>query len=155
MASREVKEMTKTQENARKRAHCEELFIFLDKSVDEIAEMTGVKRQVIYRWHQMDKWAEKKQESRQIERNIEMNLRRALNKGLKAYADNPEDKDLQSLVSLLRQFKEKNKPTLAYKDNILKFIDGSVDFFLTKDMTETADVFKSIVVELAEYLLSR
>ena len=82
-------------------------------------------------------------------------MRRALNQGLKGFALDPTNKDLQSLVSLLKQFKEQSRTTRADKDNILNFIDKTTDFFLEKGMEEIATVFKGYIVELAEYLVLR
>jgi hypothetical protein len=56
---------------------------------------------------------------------------------------------------LLKQFKEQNKPIMAYKDQVINFIDRTADFFLEKNMQEIANVFKGYVVELAEYLILR
>jgi hypothetical protein len=44
---------------------------------------------------------------------------------------------------------------MAYKDQVINFIDRTADFFLEKNMQEIANVFKGFVVELAEYLILR
>lgn len=147
--------MANTKENKLKKQNCEQLYVEMDKSVDELVAITGMSDKTIYRWIKQGKWDEKKNETQTIEKQIDINMRKALNHGLKSFAENPGDKDLQSLVGLLKQFKEKNKPSQAYKDNIIRFIDRTTDYFLEKDMPETADIFKSSIMELAEYLLSR
>ncbi len=147
--------MANTKENKLKKQNCEQLYVEMDKSVDELVAITGMSDKTIYRWIKQGKWDEKKNETQTIEKQIDINMRKALNHGLKSFAENPGDKDLQSLVGLLKQFKEKNKPSQAYKDNIIRFIDRTTDYFLEKDMPETADIFKSSIMDLAEYLLSR
>ena len=134
---------------------CEQMYVELDIGVTECAKAIGVCDQTIYKWIKKGNWNEKKLETYNLEKLININLKRALNQGLKNFAIDPANKDLQSLVSLLKQFKEQNKPTHAYKDNILNFLDKTTDFFLEKNMEEIANVFKGYVVELAEYLMVR
>lgn len=147
--------MSNSKENKEKKEHCKQMYLELEKSIDEIVSLTGIKKRTIETWIRKDKWNDAKNESRQIEKQIDINARKALAKGLKAYATNPENKDLQSLVSLLKSFREGNKPTQTYKENIIKFLDQTTDFFLEKEMTETAQIFKEIITPLAEYLLKR
>jgi transposase-like protein len=147
--------MDTTQEKALKKLACEQMYVEMDINIQECAKVIGVCDKTIYRWIKKGKWNEKKTETQNLERQIYINFRRALNQGLKSFASDPTNKDLQSLVSLLKQFKEQNKPTMAYKDNIIKFIDRTTDFFLERNMEEFAGVFKGYVVELAEYLLLR
>jgi hypothetical protein len=132
---------------------CEQLYIEMDKSIEELSVVLDISVKTIYRWAQVGNWIEKKKEIQSLEKQININMRRALNQGLKSFASDPSDKDLQSLVSLLKQFQEQNKPTLSYKDNIIKFLDKTTDFLLEKNMNETADVFKSVLNDLAEFLL--
>jgi predicted DNA-binding protein YlxM (UPF0122 family) len=131
------------------------MYVELDISIEECAKAVGVCDKTVYRWIKAGGWNEKKAETQNLEKLIQVNLKRALYQGLKSFATDPTNKDLQSLVSLLKQFKEQNKPTLAYKDNVLNFIDRTTDFFLEKNMGEIANVFKGFVVELAEYLITR
>ena len=147
--------MSVISENKLKKSTCEQMYVELEMSMDDISVAMGVNNKTLYKWKLAGGWDDKRGELQAIERAIEKNLRNALNKGLKAYAEKPEDKDLQSLVSLLKQFKEKNKPSQAYKDHILRFLDKTTDFLLERNMSETANVFKGCVVDLAEYLLNR
>jgi len=144
--------MSKIKENRPKRVAGEMMFVELGKSIEEISEITGASTDSLYYWHKRDGWADKRNESHIIERSIDLNTKKALNTALKAYVENPENKDLQSLVSLLRQHKDK-KPNAQYKEHVLRYIDKTVDYFLQKGMSETADVFKASAVDLAEYLL--
>ena len=136
-----------------KRETAEQLYIEMDKSMDDLEIVIGVCKKTLYRWSKAGNWDNKKVEIKALEKQINLNMKRALNQGLKSYADNPTDKDLQSLVSLLKQFREQYKPTQAYKDNIITFLDHTVDFFLERNMSETADVFKTCVKDLGDYLL--
>jgi len=147
--------MTDIHDKVLRKKTCEQMFVELDISVSECATLMGVTEKTIYAWIKEGNWNEKKYETRVLEKQIYSNLKKALNQGLKSYASDPTNKDLQSLVSLLKQFKEQNKVTVAYKDNIINFIDKTTDFFLEKNMEEIANVFKGYVVELAEYLLVR
>ena len=147
--------MSETQDKKLRRVICEQLYVDLDVSVEECAKSIGVSDKTVYRWIQAGNWNEKKTESQTLERLIDINLKRALYKGLKGFATDPTNKDLQSLVSLLKQFKEQNKPSLVYKDNVIKFLDHTVDYFLEKSMNETASSFQRCLVDLAEYLIRR
>lgn len=146
--------MSNTKENRIKKENCKQMYIEMDKGVVELSQLAGVSVRTIENWIRTEKWNDQKNEIHTIEKQIDINARKALAKGLKAYAETP-DKDLQSLVSLLKSFKETNKPTQAYKDNVMKFLDHTVDFFLEREMPETANIFKESLVELAEYLLKR
>ena len=147
--------MESIQDKTLKKQTSEQMYVEMDISVQEIAKVIGVSDKTIYKWIKKEKWNEKKTETQNLERQISINLRRALNQGLRSFANDPNNKDLQSLVSLLKQYKEQNKPTMAFKDNIIKFIDRTTDFFLEKNLEEFANTFKGYVVELAEYLLLR
>ena len=50
-----------------------------------------------------------------MEKKIQINLLKAINKGLMEFAKDPARKDLQSLVGLIKQFREEKKPTKEYK----------------------------------------
>jgi transposase-like protein len=141
------------EQNRLRKSTCEELYTVMGKTVEDIVAATGARPQTLYRWIKEGGWNEKKNEVRVIEKQIEMSLKEALVKGLKAFAENPHDKDLQSLVGLLKQVRDKHKPTQTYKENILKFLDMTTDYFLENELVETAGIFKSKVRELAEYLL--
>jgi predicted DNA-binding protein YlxM (UPF0122 family) len=147
--------MSETQEKRMRKLTCEQMYVDLDISIDECARAVGVCEQTVYKWIKSGNWNAKRLETQTLEKQIHVNLRKALNQGLKAFANDPTNKDLQSLVSLLKQFKEQNKPTMAYKDHVINFIDRTTDFFLEKNMQEIANVFKGFVVELAEYLILR
>jgi predicted DNA-binding protein YlxM (UPF0122 family) len=147
--------MSDIQDKKLMKLTAEQMYVDLEVSVEECAKAIGVSKKTIYSWIKAGNWNEKKNETVSLEKQINVNLKRALNRGLKSFATDPTNKDLQSLVSLLKQFKENNKITRAYKDNILNFIDMTTDFFLEKNMNEIANVFKGYVVELAEYLLVR
>ena len=147
--------MDRTQEKALKKLTCEQMYVEMDIHVHEIARAIGVCEQTIYRWIKKGKWQEKKTEAQVLEKQITIYLKRALVQGLKSFANDPSNKDLQSLVSLLKQYKEQNKPTMAFKDNILKVLDRSTDYFLEKNMEEFANTYKAHVVGLAEYILLR
>ena len=147
--------MPDTKDKKLRKLLCEQMYVELDIGIDECATLTGASKKSVYRWIREGRWNEKKVETFNLEKLININLKRALNQGLKNFAIDPANKDLQSLVSLLKQFKEQNKPTHAYKDNILNFLDKTTDFFLEKNMEEIANVFKGYVVELAEYLMVR
>ncbi len=147
--------MSNTKENRIIKDNCKQMYLELDKSIEDIALLSGVKIRTIESWIRKEKWDEQKNETLIIEKKIDANARKALAEGLKAYANNPENKDLQSLVSLLKAFRESNKPSQAYKENIIKFLDQTTDFFLEKNMNETAQIFKECINSLAEYLLKR
>lgn len=144
-----------TKENRLKKAQCKQIYIELGKTPAELATLSGMALRTVENWIRDGKWDREKQELVHLEKQIEINQKKALLQGLKAYAANPENKDLQSLVSLLRTFQERNKPSQAYKENIIRFIDGTVDYFLEREMTETANIFKESLRDLAEYLLSK
>jgi predicted DNA-binding protein YlxM (UPF0122 family) len=147
--------MLETEDKKIRKHTCEQLYVDLDLSIEECAKIVGVCDQTIYRWVKSGGWNAKKYETQALEKQIGINLRKALNQGLKSFASDPMNKDLQSLVSLLKQFKDQNKPSVAYKDNILTFIDKTTDYFLEKGLNDVANIFKGYVTELAEYLLQR
>jgi len=134
---------------------CEQMYVDLELSVEDCAVAIHASPKTIYRWIKEGNWNEKRTEALTIEKQITVNLKKAINQGLKCFANDPTNKDLQSLVSLLKQFKEQNKPSVAYKDNIIKFLDQSVDYFLSKGFEEFTRYFQANLHELAEYLLNR
>jgi len=146
---------SKIAENKDKKPICEQMYIEMEKTLDEIASVMSVNIKTLQRWKLEGEWEDKKHEVHTIERQIDINLRKAINTGLKEVAKDPKNTDLQSLNSMLKQYKENHKPTLTYKENMLKFIDKTVDFLLEKNMTDTANVFKGCAVELAEYIMGR
>jgi len=148
-------ETTTTQMRKLKRQMAEQLYITNDMSIADCARIVGVSEQTIYRWIADEQWNVKKMESQALEAQIEYNIKRALVKGLKAYIDDPENKSLQGLVSLLKQVQAQQNPTAAYKEHILAFLDKTTGFFLSKGYTEVADAFKANVVELAEFIIPR
>jgi len=134
---------------------CEQMYVELDLSVDECAKSAQVDPKTIYRWIKEGNWNEKRKETLSLEQQITINLKKALNQGLKSFANDPTNRDLQSLVSLLKQFKEQTKPSVAYKDNVIKFLDHATDYFLSKGFEEFTRYFQANIHELAEYLLDR
>lgn len=147
--------MSNTKENRVKKDHARQMYMEMEKSIEEIAVLLSVTPKTIENWRRKENWDDQKNEIVQIEKRIEINAKKALNEGLKAYANSPANCDLQSLVSLLKSYNDKNKPSQAYKENIIKFLDRTVDYFMEKDMKETAQIFKESLTPLAEYLLKR
>jgi len=138
-----------------KKLICEQLYVDMDLSIEECAKMTGLCIKTIYRWINKEDWNARKAETQVLEKQIAVNLKRALNQALKRFTLDPSSKDMTNLIALLKQFKEQHKPNLAYKDNILKFLDHTVDFLLQTGMEDLTNGFKSILVKLAEYLIQR
>ena len=146
---------SKIAENKDKKPICEEMYIRMEKSLDEIADVMSVNIKTLQRWRADGEWENKKNETINLEKQIEQNLKEAINAGLREIAKDPKNTDIQSLNSMLKQYKDNHKPTITYKENMLRFIDKTVDFLLEKNMTETANVFKSCAVELAEYIMGK
>ena len=121
----------------------------------DLARVMVVSQKTIYSWIKKGKWNEKKKDIIDMEKKIQVNIRRAINKGLNEYAKAPARKDLQSLVGLIKQFREEKKPTKEYKDYIIKFLDRTVDFLLENGDDYLTNGFKKKLVDLAQYLLKR
>ncbi|MCL2065818.1 MAG: hypothetical protein FWG98_15805 [Candidatus Cloacimonetes bacterium] len=49
-----------------------------------------------------------------MEKKIQVNLRRDMNKGLMEFTKDPTRKDLQNLVVIIKQFRDKKKTTKEY-----------------------------------------
>ena len=90
-----------------------------------------------------------------MEKKIQVNLLKAINKGLMEFAKDPTSKDLQSLVGLIKQFRDEKKATKEYKDYVIKFLDRTVDFLLENRDDYLTNGFKRKLVDLAQYLLER
>ncbi|MCL2065445.1 MAG: hypothetical protein FWG98_13890 [Candidatus Cloacimonetes bacterium] len=120
-----------------------------------MARVMGVSQKTIYSWIKKGKWNEKKNDVINMEKKIQVNLRRAINKGLMEFAKDPTRKDLQSLVSLIKQLRDEKKSTKECKDYIIKFLDRTVDFLLENGDDYLTNGFKKKLVDLAQYLLER
>ena len=139
----------------KQKAKCERMYVEGNIKVKDLARIMEVSQKTIYSWIKKGKWNEKKNDIIEMEKKIQVNLLKAINKGLMEFAKDPARKDLQSLVSLIKQFRDEKKTTKEYKDYIIKFLDRTVDFLLENGDDYLTNGFKKKLVELAEYLLER
>ena len=147
--------MSEKQDKEKQKATCERMYVEGNIKVKDLARVMGVSQKTIYSWIKKGKWNEKKKDIIDMEKKIQINLRKAINKGLMEFARDPARKDLQSLVSLIKQFRDETKTTKEYKDYIIKFLDKTVDFLLENGDDNLTNGFKRKLVDLAQYLLER
>ena len=147
--------MSENRDKEKQKANSERMYVEGNIKVKDLARVMGVSQKTIYSWVKKGQWNEKKSEIIDMEKKIQVNLRRAINKGLMEFANDPTRKDLQSLVGLIKQLRDEQKPTKEYKDYIIKFLDRTVDFFLENGDDNLTNGFKKKLVDLAEYLLER
>ncbi|MCL2065569.1 MAG: helix-turn-helix domain-containing protein [Candidatus Cloacimonetes bacterium] len=147
--------MSEKQDRENQKATCERMYVEGNIKVKDLARVMGVSEKTIYSWIKKGKWDEKKKDIIDMEKKIQINLRKAIKKGLMEFANEPTRKDLQSLVGLIKQFRDEKKPTKEYKDYIIKFLDRTVDFLLENGDDYLTNGFKKKLVDLAQYLLKR
>jgi len=147
--------MSEKQDREKQKTKCERMYVEGNIKVKDMARVMGVSQKTIYSWIKKGKWNEKKNDIIDMEKKIQVNIRRAVNKGLMEFAKDPVRKDLQSLVSLIKQFRVDKNPTKEYKDYIIKFLDRTVGFLLENGDDNLINGFKKKLVDLAQYLLER
>jgi len=142
-------------EKRRRKSNCEYLYIMMKFSVAECSKAVGVCDKTVYKWIKKGNWKAQRDELHLIEKEVKLDIKSALREALKRFLDDPKNKELTKLINLLKQFREESKPPLAYKDNIIRLLDHSVDFFLTYASEDFTNTYKSFIHRLAEYLWNR
>jgi len=119
---------------------------------EKLSVLFDVRPSTVETWIWKYGWKELAKEVIDLEKTIERNMLIALNKGLEAYIENPADTSLQSLVALLKEQMNKNKPSRELNEYIVKFLGQTVDFFIGKGLEDMRQSFQENLIELAEYL---
>ena len=139
--SREIKEM---------RDECEKLYLAGEHDAKVFKAKTGMSIATMYRW--LNAWDEKHADEQETDKKIILNIKKALNKGLEAFADDPHNKGLQSLVSLLKQHLQIQEPSKELNKYILKFLDQTVGYFISIGNERMREAFQEHVVDLGDFL---
>jgi len=92
------------------------------------------------------------------EEQIELAVKRALIQALKGYAKNPQNTALQSLVSLLKQYRNSSDPSREFFEYLKHFLDWLVDFYFEKNDMQTAKAIQREILGekgIVEYFRKR
>ena len=144
--------MNKTQDKKLKKLACEQMYVEYGINIQECAEVIGVCDKTIYRWIRKHKWKELKTENQDLERQIYIIFLRVLKECLKRLDEGPEDHELLDSLYPLIDINERFKQEKVYKDNIIKFIKTTVEYFQEKNMKDIASAIKDNFIELVLYL---
>ncbi len=116
-----------------KRELAKQLYLKGETEVVKLAKTFSVSENTIRNWIKKYDWKSELDEITSLEDNIKLAIKKALIKALNEYSRSPQDTALQSLVSLLRQYKKEFEPNRDFVEYLKKFLDWLVDFFLIKD----------------------
>ncbi len=141
-----------------KRISAKKLYLKGETNAVALAKIYDVAEKTVRNWIKKGNWEAEHDEIASLEDKIKIALKKALIKALTEYARAPQDTALQSLVSLLRQYKKDFEPTKDFIEYMKKFLDWLVDYFLTKNDDEIArSIQKEILGEsgIVEYFRKR
>lgn len=141
-----------------KRISAKKLYLKGETNALALAKIYDVAEKTVRNWIKKGNWEAEYDEISTLEDEIKIALKKALIKALREYARAPQDTALQSLVSLLRQYKKDFEPTKDFIEYMKKFLDWLIDFFLTKNDDEIARAIqKEILGEsgIVEYFRKR
>lgn len=132
-----------------------EAFIGGKTSPRKLADLVGCSPVTVSKWIAAGKWDQIEGEERKLNRKITVARRKALLTALEAYAKDPKNTALQSLVSILRQEMKRVEPAKELCDYIVKFLDQVTDYMIEKGSDGLRKQFQMHVMDLAEYLRVR
>ena len=145
--------MTDIKDKILRKEACEKMYQ-LDIPVSKCSKASGVSKKTVYSWIKKGKWNEKKKELQELEKQINFHHSKAIIQGLENYASDPANNDLQSLVSLIKQYKKQDEVPKEYKDYVVRFLNKTVDYFLQNGKHDMAIEFQKCLVGLAEFLVN-
>lgn len=141
-----------------KRQSAKKLYLKGETNAVALAKIYDVAEKTVRNWIKKDNWETEYDQIATLEDEIKIALKKALIKALREYARAPQDTALQSLVSLLRQYKKDFEPTKDFIEHMKKFLDWLIDFFLSSNNDEIARAIqKEILGEtgIVEYFRKR
>ncbi len=146
-----------SREYRKKRESAKKLYLKGETGVKSLAETFSVSENTIRSWIKKYNWKNEYDEINALDDEIKIALKHALVKALKEYANNPQNTALQSLVSLLRQYKKEIEPSRDLVEHLRKFLDWEVDYFLEKDEEIAKAIQREILEEggLIDYFKNR
>lgn len=121
----------------------------------ELAAFVDCSAKTINKWIKDGKWDRIEGEERRLSRKISVARKKALLTALEAYATDPENTALQSLVSILRAEQRRQEPAKELNDYIIKFLDHTTDYMIERELSGLCKQFQAILMDLAEYLRTR
>lgn len=129
---------------------CKELYLKGERKPEVLMAKSGKSMATIYRW--LSQWDKLYSNEQKLDEKIKFSMKKALCKGLESYSDDPGNKGLQSLVSLLKQHMQLQEPSKELNQYILKFMDQVITYFIEINDEEMRERFQEHVVDLSEYL---
>ncbi len=125
------------------------------RDIKDIAKLLDVGDRTVSRWKSNGKWVELENEEAELERKTLIVARRVRLKALEEYEQNPHDKEVQSLVLLLRDIEKKAQPAKELLNYIIKFLDQTTNYFIEKGLLDELAMIQEHVPDLAEYLKAK
>ena len=147
-----------TAEYKYKRESAKRLFLNGERDVATLARIFEVATKTVRRWISKGQWVEEYNEIQDLEEQIELAIKRALIHALKGYAMNPQNTALQSLVSLLKQYRNASDPSREFFEYLKHFLDWLVDFYFEKNDMQTAKAIQREILGekgIVEYFRKR
>ncbi len=146
-----------TRDYREKRELAKQLYLKGETEIAKLANTFGVSKNTIRNWINKYKWKDELEEITNLEDDIKIAIKKALVRALSEYSRAPQDTALQSLVSLLRQYKKEIEPNRDFVEYLKKFLDWLVDFFLIKDESIAKAIQKEILGDggIIEYFSER
>lgn len=132
-----------------------EAFLSGKTTPKELAELVGCSPVTVGKWIAAGKWDKLEGEERKWNRKIAVARKKALLAALEAYAGDPKNTGLQSLVSMLKAEQKREVPGKELNEYIVKFLDQTTDFFIEKGYVGLLKEFQHALYDLAEYLRMR
>lgn len=121
----------------------------------ELAVIFNTRKATVVKWIKDGGWEKIRKEEDNLEHDIRIARRKALKRAYEAYAADPTNVALQSLVSMMRQEAHRDEPSKELNDYIVKFQDQTTDFMIEKGYDGLLKQYQAILIDLSDYLRVR
>ena len=141
-----------------KRESAKKLYLKGETNISILAYIYEVTDKTVRNWKKKGNWDKEYDEIVNLDNEIKIAVKKALIKALTEYAKEPRNTALQSLVSMLKQYSKSIEPTRDFIENMKKFLEWLIDFYLTKNNEETAKAIQREILGesgIVEYFRKR
>ncbi len=106
----------------------------------------------IKRWIKKGKWITKAETAKNLQEEIETAADEALLQALKRFKTEPQNKDLQSLNSMLKGYLERRKPDRKMLEYILKFQSEVINYCIETGNDVLRKHYQASLLDFSEWL---
>ncbi len=123
-----------------------------EHDLEKLADSFNLGVRTIEKWKREDDWQSTEVSIVELHARVERLILEAECVALEDYIKDPENKEKQSLVNMIKHHKEQFAPSKELNQYVIKFMQGVVDFAIENGLEGLREQFQEHGREIADFL---